>query len=102
MTDQTLYLVYETDAWHTSHSQRLCGIFTDRDAAVTAIAEHHNIPLNEFRDYFDEDEPLDYNSDWYKGEVQSIIRDELSTNNQTQGFTTNYIIESCTANDPWF
>lgn len=103
MQDQTLFLVYETDEWHSNHSNRLCGIFTTREAAIEAIAEHHKIPHTEFRCYFDDEEMADCIPDEFiANEVKSILRDELETNNQTQGFSTNYTIESCTVNDPWF
>lgn len=102
MQNQSIFLVYETDEHHSTYSSCLCGIFTSRESAIEAIVNHHNIPLNEFRDYFDEDEALDYNDEWYKNEVKSIIRNELDGINQTQGFSINYTIESCTLDDPWF
>lgn len=48
MTEQYLYPVYETDAWHSLSNRDCKGIYTSKEEAVEAIAEHHNIPLDEF------------------------------------------------------
>lgn len=48
MTEQYLYPVYETDAWHSTSNRDCKGIYTSKEEAVEAIAEHHNIPLDEF------------------------------------------------------
>ena len=48
MTEQYLYPVYETDSWHSLSNRDCKGIYTSKEEAVEAIAEHHNIPLDEF------------------------------------------------------
>lgn len=48
MTEQYLYPVYETDSWHSLSNRDCKGIYTSKEEAIEAIAEHHNIPLDEF------------------------------------------------------
>ena len=93
MEEQTLFLVYETDAWHSRHSSSLCGVFTSKESAIEAVVEHHKIPYQEFRDYFDDDEPFDCVEDEYiKEQINGIIRVELNDNNQTQSFSVFFIM----------
>ena len=86
MTDQYLYPVYETDAWHSLSNRDCKGIYTSKEEAVEAIAEHHNIPLDEFDELTAE-------------EAREQIKQELQIPFQTQGYTVNYDIEVWLVND---
>lgn len=59
---------------------------TSKEEAVEAIAEHHNIPLDEFNGLTAE-------------EAREQIIQELQIPFQTQGYTTNYDIEVWLVND---
>ena len=48
-----IFVVYETDAWHSTSHRECAGVFTSKWAAVNAIVNNHRIELDEF---FDEDE----------------------------------------------
>ena len=48
-----IFVVYETDAWHSTSHRDCAGVFTSKWAAVNAIVKNHRIELDEF---FDEDE----------------------------------------------
>ena len=48
-----IFVVYETDAWHSTSHRECAGVFTSKWAAVNAIVKNHRIELDEF---FDEDE----------------------------------------------
>ena len=70
-----IFVVYETDAWHSLSHRECAGVFTSKWAAVNAIVKNHRIELEEF---FDE---------------------ELEFAYQTQGYETNYDIEVWLIND---
>ena len=42
-----LYIVYETDAWHTVSNRTPMGIFSSKTMAINSIVKFHNIPLEE-------------------------------------------------------
>ena len=48
-----IFVVYETDAWHSTSHRDCAGVFTSKWAAVNAIVKNHRIELDEF---FDEEE----------------------------------------------
>ena len=48
LSRQHLYPVYETNAWHSLEHRECKGIYTSKGEAIEAIAEHHEIPLEEF------------------------------------------------------
>jgi hypothetical protein len=48
-----IFVVYETDAWHSMNHRKCAGVFTSKWAAVNAIVKNHRIELEEF---FDKDE----------------------------------------------
>ena len=48
-----IFVVYETDAWHSTSHRKCAGVYTSKWAAVNAIVKNHRIELEEF---FDEDE----------------------------------------------
>lgn len=56
------------------------GIYTSKEEAIEAIAEHHEIPLEEF-------------DGLTKEEAKEHIKQELEIPFQTQGYTVNYVIE---------
>ena len=86
MTDTYVYPVYETDAWHSLNNRECKGIYTNKEEAIEAIAEHHNIPLDEF-------------DGLTKDEVKEKLKQELQIPFQTQGYTVNYDIEVWLQND---
>jgi hypothetical protein len=43
-----IYVVYETDAWHSTSHRDCAGVFTSKWAAVNAIVKNHRIELDEF------------------------------------------------------
>ena len=86
MTEQYLYPVYETDSWHSLSNRDCKGIYTSKEEAVEAIAEHHNIPLDEFNGLTAE-------------EAREQIKQELQIPFQTQGYIINYDIEVWLVND---
>ena len=48
-----IFIVYETDAWHSTSHRECAGVFTSKWAAVNAIVKNHRIELDEF---FNEEE----------------------------------------------
>ena len=42
-----VYVVYETDAWHSFSSRECKGIFTSKRSAVNAIVRNFDIDLDE-------------------------------------------------------
>ena len=86
MNEQYLYPVYQTNAWHSLEHRECKGIYTSKEEAIEAIAEHHEIPLEEF-------------DGLTKEEAREQIKQELEIPFQTQGYTVNYDIEVCLVND---
>ena len=43
-----IFVVYETDAWHSTSHRDCAGVFTSKWAAVNAIVMNHRIELDEF------------------------------------------------------
>ena len=86
MSKQYLYPVYETNAWHSLEHRECKGIYTSKEEASEAIAEHHEIPLEEF-------------DGLTKEEAKEQIKQELEIPFQTQGYTVNYDIEVWLVND---
>ena len=80
MTGTYLYPVYETDSWHSLNNRDCKGIYTSKEGAIEAIAEHHNIPLDEF-------------DGLSKEEAKEKLRKDLQIPFQTHGYTVNYEIE---------
>ena len=85
-----LFVVYETDAWHSMNHRTCAGVFTSKWAAVNAIVKNHRIDLEEF---FDKDEIEQTSKRVLKAEARRIIRKELEIAYQTQGYETNDDIE---------
>ena len=81
-----LYPVYETDSWHSLNHRDCKGIYTSTEDAIEAIAEHHEIPLEEFDGLTEE-------------EAKERIKEELQIPFQTQGYSVDYDIEVWLVND---
>lgn len=81
-----LYPVYETDSWHSLNNRDCKGIYTSKEEAIEAIAEHHEIPLEEFDGLTEK-------------EAKERIKEELQIPFQTQGYSVNYDIEVWLVND---
>ena len=86
MNEQYLYPVYQTNAWHSLEHRECKGIYTSKEEAIEAIADHHEIPLEEFDGLTAE-------------EAKERIKEELQIPFQTQGYTVNYEIEVWLQND---
>ena len=86
MNEQYLYPVYQTNAWHSLEHRECKGIYTSKEEAIEAIADHHEIPLEEFDRLTAE-------------EAKERIKEELQIPFQTQGYSVNYDIEVWLVND---
>lgn len=93
-----IFVVYETDAWHSTSHRKCAGVYTSKWAAVNAIVKNHRIELEEF---FDEDEMEHTSKRVLEAEARSILRKELDFAYQTQGYETNYDIEVWNINE-WY
>ena len=91
-----IFVVYETDAWHSTSHRKCAGVYTSKWAAVNAIVKNHRIELEEF---FDEDEIEHTSKRVLEAEARSILRKELDFAYQTQGYETNYDIEVWNINE---
>lgn len=93
-----IFVVYETDAWHSTSHRKCAGVFSSKWAAVNAIVKNHRIELEEF---FDKDEIEQTSKRVLKAEARRILRKELEIAYQTQGYETNYDIEVWNINE-WY
>lgn len=93
-----IFVVYETDAWHSTNHRNCAGVFTSKRAAVNAIVKNHRIELDEF---FDEDEIEKTSKRVLDDEAKRILRKELEFAYQTQGYEANYDIEVWNINE-WY
>ena len=93
-----IFVVYETDAWHSTNHRECTGVFTSRRSAVNAIVWNHRIELDEF---FDEDKIEKTSKRVLEAEARRILRKELEIAYQTQGYETNYDIEVWSINE-WY
>lgn len=93
-----IFVVYETDAWHSTSHRKCAGVYTSKWAAVNAIVKNHRIELEEF---FGEDEIEHSSKRVLEAEARSILRKELDFAYQTQGYETNYDIEVWNINE-WY
>ena len=91
-----IFVVYETDAWHSTSHRECAGVFTSKWAAVNAIVKNHRIELDEF---FDEDESKEPPKRVLEAEARRRLRKELEFAYQTQGYETNYDIEVWNINE---
>ena len=93
-----IFVVYETDAWHSVNNRSEAGAFTSKRTAVNAIVRNHRIELDEF---FDEDEIEKTSKRVLEAEARRRLRKELEFAYQTQGYETNYDIEVWNMNE-WY
>ena len=93
-----IFVVYETDAWHSTDHRECTGVFTSKRAAVNAIVKNHRIELDEF---FSEEEIENTSERVLEAEVRRRLRKELEIPYQTQGHKTNYEIEVWGMNE-WY
>lgn len=91
-----IFVVYETDAWHSTSHRDCKGMFTSKRSAVNAIVKNHDIPLREF---FEDDELERTSRRVLAAEAKRILRKELEYAYQTQGYEINYDIEVWNVND---
>lgn len=96
--NKQLFVVYETDQWHSTSSRDCKGIFTSKTAAISAITRHHKINLDAFFDLSDEDMTPAARKRLEK-EARQLLRKELEQCRQTQGYSINYDIEIWTSNN---
>jgi len=92
-----LFVVYETDQWHSVSSRIDKGIFTSKRAAVNAIVKHHDIDIDEIVD----DCFCPLTKKQKKKEAERVLRAEFDVAYQTQGYSINYEIEVWNINE-WF
>ena len=93
-----LFVVYETDAWHSISNRDCKGIYTSKTAAIRDITKHHKIELDEIFDLSDEDLTPSAKKRLEK-EARPKLPKELEICYQTQGYSINYDIEIWLAND---
>lgn len=93
-----IFVVYETDAWHSTSHRKCAGVYTSKWAAVNAIVKNHRIELEEF---FGEYEIVHTSKRVLEAEARSILRKELDFAYQTQGYETNYDNEVWNINE-WY
>ena len=48
-----LYIVYETDEWHSTASRDCKGVFMSKTSAIRSITKNHSIKLEELFDLTD-------------------------------------------------
>ena len=90
-----VYLIYETDTWHSNESKVLRGAYDNLDAAITAVVENNEFNYDKVA--------LEYGLDLdetTKGDIEEIITDELRTYRQTSFDQFNYMIEEAET-DTW-
>ena len=85
-----IFVVYETDAWHSTSHLECAGVFTSKWAAVNAIVKNHRIELDEF---FSEEEIEKTSKRVLEAEARRRLRKELEFAYQPQGYETNCEIE---------
>ena len=87
-----VFVVYETDAWHTIANRDCKGIYTSKRSAINAIVKNHEIDLEEI---FEDDRLERASRRVLEAEAKRIIRKELGQNN---GEIINTLINDLTEN----
>lgn len=90
-----VYLIYETDTWHSNESKVLRGAYDSLDAAITAVVENNEFNYDKIALEYELD--LDETT---KEDIEGIITDELRTYRQTSFDQFNYMIEEAET-DTW-
>ena len=85
-----IFVVYETDAWHSTNHWECAGVFTSKWATMNAIVKNQRIELDEF---FSEEEIEKTSKRVLEAEARRKLRKELEFAYQTQDYETNYDIE---------
>ena len=85
-----VFVVYQTDAWHAYSSYKTAGVFTSKRSAINAIVKNHHIKLSEI---FEVDDLKNTSRRVLRADARRILRRELELMYQTQGYSTNYVIE---------
>lgn len=93
-----LYIVYETDGWHSTANRDCKGVFTSKTGAIRSITKNHSIELKELFDLTDIKMTPSMKKSLEK-EARQLLQKELEQSNQTQGYSTNYVIEIYNANE---
>jgi len=131
-----LYLVEETDAWHSKNSAEPMGLYHSKEEAIEGILNNHNIDTDELivavgydpnlvlakgEEYPAEpEEPMDCDQEAYdrwareheewenlvtweefQEEARNMLREQLESLGQTQGFNPNYTIQKVSTGDWW-
>lgn len=131
-----LYMVEETDAWHSKDTATPVGLYNSKEEAIVAILKHHNIDTDELIEELgyetdqvlgkgderpaEPEEPVDCDQETYdrwarehdewenlltweefQEEVEYVLRNQLESLGQTQGFNTNYTIQMVCTGDWW-
>ena len=94
--NKQLYIVYETDAWHTVCNRTPMGIFSSKTMAINTIVKFHNIPLEEI---ISNNDLQKLTSKEIHKEIRKLLREELESVLQTQGYSVNYDIVICSQNE---
>lgn len=90
-----VYLIYETDTWHSNESKVLRGAYDSLDAAITAVVENNEFDYHEIA--FEYELDVDVTT---KEDIEGIIADKLRTYRQTSFDQFNYMIEEAET-DTW-
>jgi len=131
-----LYMVEETDEWHSKSTATPVGLYNSKEEAIEAVLNNHNIGTdelivavgydpNQVLDKNEErpaepEEPIDCDQktydrwvrehdewenlvtwDEFQEEARDMLRKQLESIGQTQGFGTNYTIQEVSTGDWW-
>ena len=88
-----VYLIYETDTWHSNASKVLRGAYDSLDAAINAVVENNEFNYDKIAIEYGLD--LDETT---KEDIEEIITDGLRTYRQTSFDQFNYMIEEADTN----
>lgn len=88
-----VYLIYETDTWHSNESKVLRGAYDSLDAAITAVVENNEFNYDKIAKEYELEVDLTTKED-----IEEIIADELRTYRQTSFDQFNYMIEEAETN----
>ena len=90
-----VYLIYETDTWHSNESKVLRGAYDNLDSAITAVVENNEFNYDKIACEYELDP-----DETTKEDIEGIITDELRTYRQTSFDQFNYMIEEAET-DTW-
>ena len=99
-----IYIVYETDAWHSKESCELRGAYDSLDDAIDAVVKYNEFDPEEIAEecgYYDEGIADNEECGFYElgateeelqSKLKEIVRKQLEDNRQTSFDRFNYII----------